>query len=222
MQKLMIKFEKYLESQSKRDQIALFVIFFIVVIFSWNGLLREPLAKEIMVTEQDISQVGTELVILQSKIKVSKIKNQEDPDSENRERLVRYVEENKRLDEALNKSSVQFINPQEMAGLLEQILKNQTDLKFVSLKNMPATPEFVESSSKEESDAGNVNTIYRHSVVLQMEGSYHSVLSYLKKLEHFPWKFFWQGIEIETSKYPNSLITLEVYTLGFREGIIGV
>ena len=45
----MIKFEKYLESQSKRDQIALFVIFFIVVIFSWNGLLREPLAKEIMV-----------------------------------------------------------------------------------------------------------------------------------------------------------------------------
>lgn len=222
MQKLMVKFEKYLDTLSKRDQIASFVIFFVVITFAWDALLRAPLAKEMMAIEYDITQAENEFVVLQSKIQVLKIQVEEDPDDSIRDQLVNYIEENKRLDKALEKTSVQIIDPHEMAGFLEQVLKSQAKLKFVSLKNMPAVPEFVESGSKAVSDPNNVNTIYRHSVVIQMEGNYHNVLSYLKELEQFPWKFFWQGITIETSKYPNALVTLEVYTLGFREGIIGV
>jgi MSHA biogenesis protein MshJ len=44
----------------------------------------------------------------------------------------------------------------------------------------------------------------------------------MRKLEKLPWRFYWQGVEIETKKYPKNIITLEVYTLGFREGLIGV
>ena len=101
-------------------------------------------------------------------------------------------------------------------------MKTQTGLKFVSLKNKQAAPEFIESRGELEATVENVNTIYRHSVVLQMEGSYHDTLSYLKKLEQLPWRFFWQGVEIEASGYPNTLTTLDVYTRGFREGLVGV
>ncbi len=222
MQQLIIKFEKYLDKLSKRDQIALLVIFIVVVLAIWFRLIYLPLSEKIMALEQDITQKTADVENLQAKMTVLKKKMSEDPDAENRQLLNGYLEENTELDKALARTSVQIITPQEMSALLEQMLKSQAGLKFVSLKNKAATPEFVESQDELEGAVNNVNTIYRHSVVLQIEGSYHNTLLYLKKLEQLPWRFFWHEVEIEASSYPNALVTLEVYTLGFREGLIGV
>jgi len=234
MDQFLKKLEMQLEKLTQRDQIALSVIVVIALIFVWDSVLRSPLSAGRLVVEHDIQQVQTETIVIEAKIKALTSTIATDPDIDAKQQLTRFIDENKRLDIALAKTSVQVISPQEMNNMLEQILASQAGLKFVSLKNMPATPEFTESKknsastndvaagSGSVSDVEKINTIYRHSVILQMEGSYHSVLSYLKKLEQFPWRFFWQGIEIETREYPNSTVTLEVYTLGFREGIIGV
>ena len=222
MQQLIIKFEKHLDKLSKRDQIALFVIFIVVVLAIWFRLIYLPLSENIMAMEQDITQKTTDVENLQAKMAALKKIMNKDPDADNRQLLNSYLEENAELDKALASTSNQIITPQEMSALLEQLLKSQAGLKFVSLKNKAATAEFVESQNELEAAVNNVNTIYRHSVVLQMEGSYHNALSYLKTLEQLPWRLFWNDVEIETNGYPNALITLEVYTLGFREGLIGV
>jgi MSHA biogenesis protein MshJ len=222
MQQLIIKFEKHLDKLSKRDQIALLVIFIVVVLMIWFRLIYLPLSENIIDMEQEITQKTIDVEDIQAKMAALKKNMNEDPDAENRQLLSSYLEENTELDKALARTSVQIISPQEMSALLEQLLKSQPGLEFVSLKNKAATPEFIESRDELEAAVNNVNTIYRHSVVLQMEGSYHNALSYLKKLEQLPWRFFWHDVEIEASGYPNALITLEVYTLGFREGLIGV
>ncbi|MDT8282613.1 MAG: hypothetical protein RQ982_07340 [Gammaproteobacteria bacterium] len=222
MQQLILKFEKYLDSLTRRDQIALFITTLVVVIALWSELIYAPLDNDKMLVEQGIVQKAAEIELMQSKMLALKKSTSEDTDAANKERLNRYKEESLRLDKALSKTSSEIINPQEMASLLEQILKSQPGLKFSSLENKPAIPEFIETRDEMKVAAENVNTIYRHSVVLQMEGDYHDTLAYLKKLEQFPWRFFWSSVEIEASGYPNALITLEVYTLGFREGLIGV
>lgn len=221
MQQLIIKFEKHLDKLSKRDQVALLVIFIVVMLAIWFRLIYLPLSENIIVMEQEITQKTTDVEDLQAKMAALTKSMNEDPDAENRQLLNSYLEENTELDKALARTSVQIISPQEMSALLEQLLKSQPGLEFVSLKNKAATPEFIESPDELEAAVNNVNTIYRHSVVLQMEGGFHNALSYLKKLEQLPWRLFWHDVEIETSGYPNALITLEVYTLGFREGLIG-
>ncbi|MDA3868514.1 MAG: DUF4504 domain-containing protein [Gammaproteobacteria bacterium] len=222
MQALIIKAEKYIDTLSKRDQMALAIIFIAVVALLWFTLAYTPLSHDKQVVAQDLGQRNTVLMATQAKMQALQQSLNEDPDRNNKELLTTYIKENKRLDQALAKTSTQIINPQEMASLLEQILKSQPELKFISLENKPAIPEFIESRDADTKTADNVGTIYRHSVVLQMEGSYHNAMLYLEKLEKFPWKFFWQEVEIETQKYPNARITLEVYTLGFRKGLIGV
>jgi len=227
-----IKFEKYLDSLSKRDQIALFVTFFVVVMMIWVELIYAPLNDDITLVEHEISQKTSEIDVLQVKMLALQKNISADPDAENRRQLKKYMEESMLLDEALAKTATQIVHPKEMASLLEKLLKSHNGLKFVSLKNKPATPEFVKSLSESDTESEaeavadgsteNVSTIYRHSVVMQMEGSYHDALLYLKKLEQLPWRFFWQSVEIETSAYPNTSITLEVYTLGLREGLVGV
>lgn len=221
MKQQMIKIEKALDTLSMRDQVALFVTILAIVIIIWSKLIYQPLSDSMMVVQRDVFQKESEIKALQAKLLVLQNNIDTDPDTENRQQLEQYLQESAKLDEALATSSVQIINPQEMSSLLEQLLREQTGLKFVSMKNKPATPEFIQSHNDSES-VDNVNTVYRHSVVLQMEGSYHNTLSYLKKLEQLPWRFFWQGVEVEVDDYPNALITLEVYTLGFREGVIGV
>lgn len=221
MQQQILKIEKKLDGLSKRDQLSLLVTVLAIMIMIWSTFIYAPLSDNKMVVEQDIAKKKTEMEVIQAKMVALQQSMSADPDAENRLQLNKYLEENIRLDAEFASTSTQFVSPQEMSSLLEQLLKTQTGLKFVSLQNKPAIPEFIESRDESEVAVENVNTIYRHSVVLKMEGSYHNTLSYLKKLEKFPWRFFWQSVEIETSGYPNTVITLEVYTLGFREGLIG-
>ncbi|MDT8452955.1 MAG: hypothetical protein RQ936_09470 [Gammaproteobacteria bacterium] len=222
MQTLIIKAEKYIDTLSKRDQIALAIIFIVAVTLLWLTLAYTPLSHNEKAVAHDIGQRNSALAATQAKMQALQKSLTEDPDRDNKELLTAYIMENKRLDHALAKTSTQIINPQEMANLLEQILKSQPELKFISLENKPATAEFIESRNADTKAANNVGTIYRHSMVLKMEGSYHNAMLYLEKLEQLPWNFFWQEVEIETQKYPNAQITLEVYTLGFRKGLIGV
>lgn len=222
MQQFIGKVEKYLDTLTKRDQIALAIIVFVTLILIWYLLIYTPLSNRDLNLKRDLQNKNNELVVIQAKIRALESSLNDDPDRENRAELEHYTKDNKRLDQALAKTTSQIISPKEMAELLERMLEIQSGLKFVSLKNKLATPEFVESRKEGDETMNNVSTIYRHSVVLQVEGSYHSALAYMKKLEQLPWHFFWQKIEIETQKYPNALITLEVYTLGVREGLIGV
>lgn len=221
MQNLVTKIEKYLDTLSQRDQISLAVILFVVILMLWISMIYTPLSNNMATLKRDLAQNDTNMVIAQAKLSALQQSILADPDSENRELLARYIEDNKNLDLELAKTTTQIMNPQEMVQLLKQMLESQSGLKFVSLKNKPSVPEFIESRNQDEVTSDSVSSIYRHSVVLEVEGSYHSALSYMKKLEKLPWRFFWQGVEIETKKYPNTVITLEVYTLGFREGLIG-
>ena len=107
-----------------------------------------------------------------------------DPDSENKELLAKQIEVGKRLDAELAEASVQIINVRDMVTLLKEMLEKQSNLKFVSLENKAAVPEFIEKAQQAEAtQADEAITIYRHSVVLKMEGSYSSTLSYLQALE---------------------------------------
>jgi MSHA biogenesis protein MshJ len=222
MKSVVKKIETYIDGLSKRDQISLAIIIFVVVLMIWFKSFYVPLSSNLAAIKDDLGKSNTNLIVAQAKMSALQKSMEQDPDRENKEKLARYIQRGKNLDKELAKTSTQIITPQEMVKLLEQMLKNQSGLKFISLKNKPATPEFTDTGNKSDKKGGRVSSIYRHSVVLQVEGSYHNALAYMQKLEKLPWIFYWQGVEIETKKYPKSIITLEIYTLGFREGLIGV
>jgi MSHA biogenesis protein MshJ len=222
MKSMTKKLEAYIDGLSKRDQISLAIIVFVVVVMIWFKAFYMPLSNNLASVKDDLGKSDANLVVAKAKMSALQKSMAQDPDRENKQILAQYIQDGKNLDMQLAKTSTEIITPQEMVKLLEQMLKDQSGLKFISLKNKPATPEFTEAGGQSDKKGRRVSSIYRHSVVLQVEGSYHSALAYMQKLEKLPWKFYWQGVEIETKKYPNSIITFEVYTLGFREGLIGV
>ncbi len=224
MEQVIIKIRKQWNKLSQREAVAIVVGLIAAISILWNAVIYEPYRENIRLLELDITQSEGNLAGVRAKMLQLQTGMNKDPDSENKKLLEKYIEEGKRLDAELAEASVQIIDARDMVVLLKKMLEEQSNLKFVSLENKPAVPEFIEDVQQVETvtPGSKAITIYRHSVVLKVEGSYSSMLSYLQALEKLPWQFFWQGIEIETKTYPNAKIVLEVYTLGLREGLIGV
>jgi len=222
MQQLLDKMLKHWRKLSQRERVIAVLASVSVVVMIWNLAVYSPYQDDIRLLEQQLQQVDKQIADLQAQFQQQLDATRNDPNQEARSKLAEYQAESARLDKLLATTSVQIMQPQAMADMLKDMLEKQTALKFISLENRPARPEFTEKLDSQDTKQGNAIAIYRHSVLLKMKGSYLDTLAYLKQLENLPWRFYWQGIEIESRDYPDALITLEVYTLGFGKGLVGV
>ena len=224
MENVIKQLQKHWNKLSQREALAVIAGSIAALFMLWNAVIYGPYRENVSLLEQDIKLTNAKIAGVKAKLIEFRADMNKDPDIENRRLLEKYTEEGRRLDEELARASVQIIDVRDMVVLLREMLEKQSNLKFVSLENRPAVPEFIEKGELTETGSRDESaiTIYRHSVLLEVEGSYASLLAYLQELEELSWQFFWQGIEIETETYPNAKITLEVYTLGLREGLIGV
>jgi MSHA biogenesis protein MshJ len=114
-----------------------------------------------------------------------------------------------------------------MRSVLEELLRRQAGLKLMSAVNRAAEPVIAD----EETPAGETPAaqpssqaprLYRHSLVLELEGSYLDCLRYIESVERLPWHIYWSRLEVATDEYPTNRIMLELTTLSLDEEWIGV
>ena len=121
-----------------------------------------------------------------------------------------------------------LVDPQEMRLVLEELLRHQSGLKLVSATNLPAKPLVegeVESAAAKDDGAKpkpKEPQLYRHTLVLTLEGSYLECLAYLQAVEGLPWHLYWSRIEFKEDGYPRNAIMLELRTLSLDKEWIGV
>lgn len=120
-----------------------------------------------------------------------------------------------------------LVDPQQMRLVLEDLLRRQSGLKLVSATNLPARP--VLDDDADDTPAASQGTratqeprLYRHTLVLKLEGSYLDCLAYLQAIERLPWHIYWSRLEFATDEYPRNAIVLELRTLSLDEEWIGV
>ncbi len=118
------------------------------------------------------------------------------------------------LNEKLAEYATELVDPNEMAIVLEGVLRSRPDLSLVKMHNLPSE---VLSASEDE----NATRFYRHGLAIELEGSYAGLVRYLDEIEDLPWRLYWQVLEIETLNYPNNRIRIEVSTLSLDEEWIG-
>ena len=55
--------------------------------------------------------------------------------------------------------------------------------------------------------------LYRHGVEIVLQGSYLDMITYMNALEALPVQLFWGKASLDAQQYPNSRLTLTLYTL---------
>ena len=202
-----------IDALSLRERLLVLLSCLLVIAALWYTLLMQPLA-------QRAAQSRTEIVALEDRIAAANRSLEEQimqlggGGTEHRSRIASLQRRIDEINKTLGNHAAELIDPAEMARVLEGVLKEQSRLDLVRIRN--TTPESL--SVGDDEDAA---TFYRHGLEIEVEGSYAACLAYLDAIEALPWRLYWQMLEIEVIEYPHNRIRLEVSTLSVDEEWIG-
>jgi len=186
------------------------VLLFVFDTFYFAGASAE---RESLQQRIDTSQVL--LSTLEQRERIARETAIQDPNEAIRIRIERAMAEQAALDSDIEALTGNLVTPQSMTRVLTSILESQQGLDLLRVENRAPQPLRVMTDS-----AGS--TVFRHTLMLEMEGDYLSLVSYLLRLENFPEHFFWAQLTFLQTTWPKARVSLELHTLSTAEGFVGV
>jgi MSHA biogenesis protein MshJ len=145
----------------------------------------------------------------------------QDPDADGRKQIEDLRRRLGSYDTELRGVQQGLVPPNRMVRLLEDMLSRDSHVRLVKLHTLPVTA-LVEPAG---SAAGGVaakptalkNLVYKHGIVLTVEGNYLDLLGYQSRLEKLPWRMFFARTNVNSIDYPKVLMTVTLYTLSLEE-----
>lgn len=191
-----------------------------VVVALLDTLLLSPLDVQQKRLSAQLSEART--AIKAGEIMIGANNGQADPDEVKR----RYRDELRKqiaeMDARLQGLQKQLVPPDQVAKLLESVLKKERGLALVSLRKLPV--QRYQTAGAPAPAAGGAaapgvadRNIYQHSFELSVEGSYAELYGYLARLEALPWQLFWGKVTLDAGDHPRLRLTLTVHTLSLNK-----
>lgn len=158
---------------------------------------------------------------LRAETQVVMARSQLDPDARVREQIQRLETEMSQLDSRMSDLTVDLIDPRAMARMLEQVLRQETDLELIGVRALPPKP-LTEYQGDKAGEDRVLPGVYKHGLEISIRGGYASTVRYLRALEQLPWRFYWDGISYRVEEYPRAHVIITINTLSLDEAWIGI
>ena len=219
------KFAQSIDRLSLRERLFLLAAVLTVLAGAWEALLAAPLKAREDVAGQKIAALHEKLDALNQSIAVTAEGISEGmPSQLDRLRALRArVAEG---DEAVRVYTSDLVDPRAMRLVLEELIRKQSGLKLLAATNLPPQPLFddgdKDSKAAPTDGRSSAPKLYRHSLVLRLEGSYLDCVEYLQAVERLPWHLYWARFELKAGEYPTNTYLIEVRTLSLDKEWIGV
>jgi MSHA biogenesis protein MshJ len=226
MKKRIEKIRQSVDRLSLRERLFLFAAALFVVAGLWEAVLAAPLTMREQIGNDKVTSLEERLRVLDASLMATAAGLSEGV-PEQLERLRALRARVAATDEDMRIFTTDLVDPAEMRSVLEELLRRQTGLKLVSAVNRAAEPVLVDEEpapgeTPPEESSSDAPRLYRHSLVLELEGNYLDCLRYVESVELLPWHIYWSRLEVETDEYPTNRIVIELTTLSLDEEWIGV
>jgi MSHA biogenesis protein MshJ len=210
-------FTSRVDAMSIRERAMIFITLLVALYFLAVNVLFGPLNIQKDRLQQQVDLKRQETQALEAQVQAMAARGGEDPDAAKRNKLEALRENLKTMDTELIRVTAGLVPPKEMARLIEQMLLKNRGLQVMRVESIPAAP-LLEGGT--EGATGTM--VYKHGMHIEIKGGYLDILRYLKSLEALPWKVFWGKVTLKTEKYPDSRVSLLIYTLSTHEAWIGL
>lgn len=214
-----------IDAMSLRERAFIFIAAAFVLIAMINSFLLAPLLVKQQALSTQVIQQQEKMKELQAQLQSLVQAKQQDAQSPLRDRMVKINVQLQELDVFLQSRRAGLIEPAKMAGLLKKVLDNNGGLELVSLKTLPVSllieKESVNNSAKQDVARGDGNSeqkqIFKHGVEITVRGGYLNLMQYVKALEKLPAQMFWGEANLHVEQYPQSVLTLTLYSLSLEK-----
>lgn len=211
-----------IDGMSLRERAVIFLAAAFVVVASINAALLNPLLVKQTALSAQLVQKQEKMKELQAQLQAHSQARHDDQHSPLRIRLAQLKQQLQEQDGYLQSHRDRLVEPDKMAGLLEQVLNKNDKLQLVELKTLPASllvekpqaamPQAADSPAGQK-QPDLQKQIFKHGIQITVRGGYLDMLRYLAALEKMPAQMFWGEISLSVEKYPDAVLTLTLYTL---------
>jgi MSHA biogenesis protein MshJ len=230
MNQRIVKVAQSIDRLSLRERLFLFAAMLTVLAGAWEALLAAPLSAREEIAGQKIKTLHERLETLNQSVAVAAEGISEGmPGQLDRLRALRArVTEG---DAAVRVYTSDLVDPREMRLVLEELIRRQSGLRLLAATNLPPQPLFEDkehaggadkAAPADDATSSSAPKLYRHSLVLRVEGSYLDCLGYLQAIERLPWHLYWARFELKAGDFPTNTYLIEVRTLSLDKEWIGV
>lgn len=211
-----------MDARTLRERVALILAVVVVIAYTWLVFVFDVLdagqEENARLINNTVNQINSELTRNQN-IRDSYTR---DPNAFIRTRITALEQDLREVDSTLLNLYGELILPQQMAGVLTEILQGETTLRLISFENLePESLMDDEEAQLQGFDDEQIN-VYRHGLRMVFEGDYLETIRFLRRVEGLDTSFFWDNLDFEVIEYPRASITLNIFTLSTQRGFIGV
>ena len=210
------KFSSKLNDLALRERVLIFAAVAFLLVTLVNTLFLDPLLVQQKKLAAQITQQQEKMKEIQAQIEALLDAKKGDAVSPERARLSLLKKQIAEGDEYLKTSRERLVQPDKMAGVLEQVLNRNGNLQLVSLHTLPVTPlieQSVEENGPQAAAMSPDSQVFKHGVQITVRGNYLDLMQYLAALERLPVQMFWGMAKMNVVKHPVAELTLTIYTL---------
>jgi MSHA biogenesis protein MshJ len=207
-----------IDALSLRERLMIFAGTALTLMLLLNAFLFDPQFAQQKQFSQQIKLDQSKIAEMQTEIQQTVKSQASDPDAANKAFLKKLQQQSQQMHVDLLGLNNVLVKPENMASLLEDILKRNGKLRLISLHTLPvsslipAAPNEAKISATAQSvpDTGD---IYKHGVEIVVQGNYLEMMSYMSALEAMPWQLFWGKAKMHVETYPEATLSLTLFTL---------
>lgn len=134
------------------------------------------------------------------------------------------------INQQLADFSLTYISPEDMALVLQKILRKHKNIQLSRFRINPVEAIYVNSSApataqdpqEKEPLAPREVAFYQHTMQVALEGEYFALLSYLKQIKKIEEKLFIQEFDYQVDEYPTGKLTLTIATVSANDKFIAL
>lgn len=212
---------------SKRERVMIFLVGLFAIVGFIDTYMTDPVRQqkkiaedEVLKLQENISKVRLEIATLKQGAAVSATPMQQDID--------KLRSEINTQQQRLTALGDMMVSPKEILDLMKNLLIQHNDVKVIELESVPPV-SFVKKHLNTDGDVNDAQqasdmkaaSVYQHTIHLKVQGSYLAVMNYVADLKKLGAMIAWEKAEMK-SKYPQTELSLDVYTLSTETAWLGI
>lgn len=109
-----------------------------------------------------------------------------------------------------------LVSPADMDRVLAELLHRRPGIRVLSLNTLPARP-LAETEAEDAPAKAAPEGLYRHTLLVEVEGSYADLTALLEQLDIEPSRLFREKVRLTSQGRGRCRLALELFTLGMEQ-----